>query len=91
VVFRRRPGEKRFEWIFDAFINQCKEKSLLHEKLKILPGIILPRLKDDLARQNLPPIIAGGLIRTEKEIKEVLKSGALAISTSRKELWGFKV
>ena len=59
--------------------------------IEILPGIILPRLKDDLARQNLPPIIAGGLNRTEKEIKEVLKSGALAISTSRKELWGFKV
>ena len=59
--------------------------------VEVLPGIILPRLKVDLVKQDLPPIIAGGLIRTEKEIKEVLKSGALAISTSRKELWEFKL
>jgi glycerol uptake operon antiterminator len=56
------------------------------EAIEILPAMILPRLIKDLPIESL----AGGLIRTEEEIKEVLSSGAIAISTSRKELWGFK-
>lgn len=40
---------------------------------------------------SLPPVIAGGLIRTKSEVKEVLKSGALGISTSRKELWNLEI
>ena len=60
------------------------------EAIEILPAMILPRLIKDLPIEILPPVISGGLIRTEEEIKEVLSSGAIAISTSRKELWGFR-
>lgn len=60
------------------------------DAVEILPGIILPSLKSDITHLNLPPIIAGGLIKTEADVKKVLESGALAISTSRKELWGIK-
>jgi len=58
------------------------------DAVEILPGIILPALKNDLENMTLPPIIAGGLIRTEGEIRRILESGALAVSTSKKELWG---
>lgn len=58
------------------------------DAVEILPGIILPTLKKDITYLNLPPIIAGGLIRTRVDIKKVLESGALAVSTSKKELWG---
>jgi glycerol uptake operon antiterminator len=33
------------------------------------------------------PLIAGGLIETEEEVKKALASGAVAISTTRKSLW----
>lgn len=57
------------------------------DAVEILPGIILPGLKSNILHLNLPPIIAGGLIKTETDVKKVLESGAVAVSTSRKELW----
>jgi len=33
------------------------------------------------------PVIAGGLITTKKDIIEVLKAGALGVSTCNKSLW----
>ena len=60
------------------------------DAVEILPGIILPSLKSNISHLNLPPIIAGGLIKTETDVKKVLESGALAVSTSRKELWRIK-
>ena len=36
VVFRKRLGEERFERIFDKFIEQCKEKGLLEERIKAI-------------------------------------------------------
>ena len=33
------------------------------------------------------PIIAGGLIQTKKDIIESLSAGAMAISTTKQELW----
>ena len=36
VVFRKRLGEERFEKIFDEFVQQCQEKGLLQEKLKLI-------------------------------------------------------
>jgi glycerol uptake operon antiterminator len=62
-----------------------------HEKQKpdaieIMPGII-PSVIKKLALQISIPIIAGGLINTQEEASAALKSGALAISTSRDLLW----
>lgn len=64
-------------------VQSCKP-----DAVEILPGIILPKLKSDIQYLNFPPIIAGGLIKTKEEVKEILQAGALAISTSKKELWG---
>jgi glycerol uptake operon antiterminator len=63
-------------------VHDCKP-----DAVEILPGIILPNLKSNITHLNLPPIIAGGLIKTEADVKKVLESGALAVSASRKELW----
>ena len=54
--------------------------------IEIMPGIlfkVIKRVKD----LELAPIVAGGIIETEQEIKEALFSGAIAVSTSKKELW----
>jgi glycerol uptake operon antiterminator len=51
-----------------------------------MPGIaskIIGRLKD---RINVP-VIAGGLISTKDDIIDSLSEGAVAVSTSCKDLW----
>ena len=52
---------------------------------EIMPGVI-----GKIIRQfaNGPiPVLVGGLIDTKEEIAEALSNGAVAISTSKKELW----
>ncbi len=63
-------------------VQNCKP-----DGVEILPGIILPYIKEELAKLNFPPIIGGGLIKTHYDVKKILDSGAIAISTSKKELW----
>jgi glycerol-3-phosphate responsive antiterminator len=37
----------------------------------------------------LPPLIAGGLIRTAAQVEAVLGAGAVAVSTSEISIWGY--
>lgn len=56
--------------------------------VEVLPGIVPGMIKEIQDRAEVP-IIAGGLIRTTEEVEQALKSGAAAVTTSRKELWDF--
>lgn len=54
--------------------------------VEVMPGIVpsaIMELKDLIS----PPIIAGGMIKKKRDVIEALKAGAIAISTSRRELW----
>ncbi|MDN7244569.1 glycerol-3-phosphate responsive antiterminator [Planococcus shenhongbingii] len=62
-------------------INQVKP-----DYIEILPGII-PSVIEEVHEQTGIPVIAGGLIRTEKDIQLAYEGGAVAISTSQAELW----
>lgn len=57
------------------------------DMIEIMPGI-LPKVIADLKEKAGIPIIAGGLIETKEEVLEALDSGATAVSTGKKELWG---
>jgi glycerol uptake operon antiterminator len=57
------------------------------DSVEILPGIILPYIQPELDKLHLPPIVAGGLIKTRDDVDRILASGAVAVSTSRRELW----
>ncbi|NLJ48130.1 MAG: glycerol-3-phosphate responsive antiterminator [Candidatus Atribacteria bacterium] len=57
------------------------------DAIEILPGIIFPSIRKQIPVQNLPPIICGGFIRNNREVKAILQSGAMAISTSSPDLW----
>ena len=59
------------------------------EMIEIMPGT-LPKVVERLKKSVDVPIIAGGLIETEKEVADVLASGAAAVSTARSELWSLK-
>ncbi len=54
--------------------------------IEVLPGV-MPHIITEVYEKTKIPIIAGGLIRTGNEVSAALKAGAVAVSTSRKELW----
>lgn len=61
-------------------------KSSKAQMIEIMPGSVLKvisRMKETIE----VPIIAGGLIETEKEAVEAVKSGASAVSTGAQSLW----
>lgn len=53
--------------------------------IEIMPGVI-PKIIERFSKSG-KPIIAGGLIETKSEITSALSSGAVAVSTGKKELW----
>lgn len=58
------------------------------DMIEIMPGII-PKIIRYLKEKISVPIIAGGLIETEEEIKALLDNGATAISTGNVTLWNY--
>ncbi|MDQ7850677.1 MAG: glycerol-3-phosphate responsive antiterminator [Armatimonadota bacterium] len=61
-------------------------RSCAPDAVEILPGLIYPALSAQIRTWNIP-VIAGGFIRTREEVQAVLRAGALAISTSTRNLW----
>jgi glycerol uptake operon antiterminator len=61
-------------------------KSIQPDMIEIMPGV-MPGIIDRITRQLSIPVIAGGLISSKQDIMEVLKAGALAASTGKKDLW----
>ncbi len=64
--------------------------SLNPDAVEMLPGVAVPYIKQELARDVRQPIIASGLIKTPATIREVIAAGASAISTSQPDLWKFQ-
>ena len=56
------------------------------DMIEVMPGIatkVIANLKGKLTI----PIIGGGLVDSKGEVRDILRSGASAVSTSRRELW----
>jgi glycerol uptake operon antiterminator len=56
------------------------------DMIEVMPGI-MPNIIRRITSQLSMPVIAGGLIEKKEDIIEILNSGALAVSTGKKELW----
>ncbi|MEB2278801.1 glycerol-3-phosphate responsive antiterminator [Lysinibacillus xylanilyticus] len=54
--------------------------------IELLPGII-PSMISEVHQRTKIPVITGGLVRTVESIEEALSAGAVAITTSNKNLW----
>jgi glycerol uptake operon antiterminator len=54
--------------------------------IEILPGIACA-VVESLLEQLEVPLIGGGLIKTQKEIRNCLDVGLVAVTTSKAELW----
>jgi len=57
------------------------------DAVEVLPGLILPKIMKGIREKTSIPVIAGGLITREEEIREILASGAIGISTSSPPLF----
>lgn len=68
-------------------IESIKEmiKSAQPDLIEIMPGVIEKVIRKFAG--NKIPVIAGGLVETKAEVTAALSSGAMAVSTGRKELW----
>ncbi len=66
--------------------------SLLHalqpDAVEVMPGVVVPHLAKDLARDISQPLIASGILRNEADIRQVLAAGAAAVTTSQQQMWG---
>ncbi|MBY4603205.1 MULTISPECIES: glycerol uptake operon antiterminator GlpP [Bacillus] len=54
--------------------------------IEVLPGIV-PSLIREIKEKTGIPIFAGGFIRTEEDVEQALKAGAVAVTTSNTKLW----
>lgn len=70
-----------------AYLNGIKS---IHQNepdaIEIMPGL-MPRVVKDLSKQIDCPIIAGGLIKSQSEVNNIIEAGAVAASISDKSLW----
>lgn len=53
--------------------------------MEIMPGVVEKAILRFSGGRT--PVIAGGLIETKSEVTGILRCGALAVSTGKKELW----
>ena len=68
----------------DAAASMLKTKP---DMVEFMPGVISAKVIDRLKSELNIPIIAGGLIETEDEVRLVIEAGVSAVSTSRTNLW----
>lgn len=59
------------------------------DAIDIIPGLIFPKIVKRIRKRTSIPLIAGGLISQEDDIREILAAGAVGISTSTRHLFNF--
>lgn len=60
------------------------------DAIEFLPGI-MPRITKKLSTSIDVPVIVGGLVSEEEDVKLAVENGALGVSTTEKTLWGLKL
>ncbi len=56
--------------------------------IEILPGV-MPKVIKAIVNDSNIPIIAGGLILDQEDVKTSLESGAIAVSTTNETIWTY--
>ncbi|MCR4397750.1 MAG: glycerol-3-phosphate responsive antiterminator [Firmicutes bacterium] len=65
-------------------------KAAKPDAVEVLPAVV-PKAIATVAAELSCPVIAGGLIGSMEDIKAALAAGAVAVSLSKRELWGVQV
>lgn len=77
---------QRFFLIDSLSFDSVLRQSSYADMIDILPGT-MPRVIKRLCGQLHRPLIASGLLQDKQDIMGALSAGALAVSTTRDELW----
>jgi len=67
-------------------VSISSAKKIKPDAVEILPGLV-PKLIKSVKNQINIPIVTGGFIETEEEVRSCLAAGAISVSTSHKPLW----
>ncbi|MBA4536766.1 glycerol-3-phosphate responsive antiterminator [Bacillus aquiflavi] len=91
ILTAKRKGVLAVQRIFLIDSHALEKSYRLVEKTKpdlieVLPGG-MPWMITEVQERVGVPILAGGLIRSVKEVQNALDAGATAITTSKTELW----
>lgn len=54
----------------------------------IMPGALCPDIFTNICKLVRQPLVAAGLIKTNKQVRDILQNGVMAVNTSEKRLWG---
>jgi glycerol uptake operon antiterminator len=57
--------------------------------VEFLPGVVLPQVRP-LIPELTATMLAGGFVRSPQDVRAILAGGAVAVTTSRPELWGLR-
>jgi glycerol uptake operon antiterminator len=79
---------QRFFLIDSLAYDNLKKQALTNnpDVIEILPGSLY-KIISILCREIDTPLIAGGLIMDKSDVINALKAGAIAVSTTREEVW----
>lgn len=89
LVKKRRMLAVQRVFLLDSLSleHNVRLRSKFHpDFIEVLPGK-LPEVMEGMKKQTNLPIIAGGLITKQADIDAVFAAGAVAVSTSTRELW----
>lgn len=77
------------QFLIDSLAIESLEKNVIQsnpDMIEILPGV-MPKMIQKVKKDISIPIIAGGLISDKEDVINSLNAGAIAISTSNREIW----
>lgn len=70
-----------------ALVNLNKQcKAVEPDCIEILPGL-MPKIIKKISESEPYPLIAGGLISDSEDVENALNAGAVAVSTTKQEMW----
>ncbi len=89
----KRAKELSLNTIYRIFLIDSKVLDKLNSRIRdvadmveILPGL-MPKMIRKLSKELRVPIIAGGLISDKEDVLSALNAGAIAISSTNKQVW----
>ncbi|CEG25491.1 glycerol-3-phosphate responsive antiterminator [Bacillus sp. B-jedd] len=91
IIKAKQKGVYAIQRIFLIDSHALEKSYRLIEKTKpdfieVLPGAMPDLIKEVKQKVNIP-LLAGGFIRTSKDIDLALEAGAAGVTTSNKSLW----
>lgn len=71
----------------ESIAKQTRSGGAQPDVIEILPGVVSPRVMQRIKERIRVPLIAGGLIADREDVMNALKGGAVAVSSTNKQVW----